>query len=49
MSQLVTSLAVLAAAGLTTACGNTPTDRALTGGAVGAATTPRPDHYGGGY
>lgn len=40
MSQLVRSLAVLAAlaaAGLTTACGSNPTDRALTGGAVGAA------------
>jgi osmotically inducible lipoprotein OsmB len=37
MSQLVRSLAVFAAAGLTTACGNNPTDRALTGGAVGAA------------
>jgi osmotically inducible lipoprotein OsmB len=78
MSQLVRSLAVVAALGLTTACGNNPTDRALTGGAVGAAggavvgstvghpvggavvgglggaavgaaTTPRPDYYGGGY
>ena len=76
MSQMVRSLAVFAAPGLTTACGNNPTDRALTGGpvgaaggavvrstvghpvggavvgggaAVGAATTPRPDYYGGGY
>jgi hypothetical protein len=37
MSQLVRSLALLAALGLTTACGNNPTDRAPTGGAGGAA------------
>jgi hypothetical protein len=37
MSQLVRSLAVLGALGLTAACGDNPTDRALTGGAAGAA------------
>jgi osmotically inducible lipoprotein OsmB len=37
MSQLVRSLAVLSVLGLTAACGDNPTDRALTGGAAGAA------------
>ena len=37
MSQLVISPAVLGPLGLTAACGDNPTDRALTGGAAGAA------------
>ena len=37
--KVYTSLSVLTALGLlTAACGNNPTDRALTGGAIGAGT-----------
>jgi hypothetical protein len=35
--QLLRSLGILALVGAVTACGNNPTDRALTGGAIGAA------------
>ena len=37
MSQLLRILGVLAILGMATACGDNPTDRALTGGAIGAA------------
>jgi hypothetical protein len=37
MLRLLGNFTVLAVLGLTAACGDNPTDRALTGGAVGAA------------
>lgn len=37
MLQLVRSLGVMAILGAAAACGDNPTDRALTGGAAGAA------------
>jgi hypothetical protein len=45
ISRMAPFAALLGLGLLTAACGNNPTDRALTGGAVGAATTPEQPRY----